>query len=203
LFRRNLFNWRRRHLSVIILGIYITLGFVASRPELSPMHQWNRAFGDSSIILIAITMAVGPLSRLSAAFKALLPWRRELGIYSIIFAGIHTAHLGLILMRVNHVEGFETADVVNLYGSFVYAIILVMLITSFDGPARAIGRKGWKGLHKTGLFVLFGGFLSSQLPKSLDQLDFANGVLVALAAVALVIRITAFLVRYRAKGQPQ
>jgi len=161
-----------------------------------------RVSGRVAFAVLIVVFVARPLQQLLKApwTAKLLRNRRQLGV---AFAGIHTAHLGLILMRVNHVEGFETADVVNLYGSFVYAIILVMLITSFDGPARAIGRKGWKGLHKTGLFVLFGGFLSSQLPKSLDQLDFANGVLVALAAVALVIRITAFLVRYRAKGQPQ
>jgi len=95
------------------------------------MHQWNRAFGDSSIILIAITMAVGPLSRLSAAFKALLPWRRELGIYSIIFAGIHTA---IILV------GWVEWDLILLFGYAIHPLTqqYVMLQHGF-GLSNSIG----------------------------------------------------------------
>ena len=151
-----------------------------------------RVSGRVAFAVLIVVFVARPLQQLLKApwTAKLLRNRKQLGV---AFAGIHTAHLGLILMRVNHVEGFETTDVVNLYGGFVYAIILVMLITSFDGPARALGKKPWKALHKVGLFFLVYAFTQSQMPQSFDQLELVNGLLIALAAVALVIRIAAFL----------
>jgi uncharacterized membrane protein YfhO len=72
-----------------------------------------------------------------------------------------------------------------------------MLITSFDRPARAIGRKAWKVLHKAGLFWLVFAFAQTQLPDSLDDLSGMNWWLVALIVLALVIRMTAFFAKFQ------
>jgi len=151
-----------------------------------------RVSGRVAFVVLLVVFAARPLQQLLKAqwTAKLLRNRRLLGV---TFAGIHTAHLGLIMMRVNQLPDFDVSFEKNLFGMFVYAVIFAMLITSFDGPARALGRKSWKILHKVGLFFLVAAFTDSQLPQSLDQLELANGLLLALAALALVIRITAFL----------
>ena len=151
-----------------------------------------RVSGRVAFVVLLVVFAARPLQQLLKAqwTAKLLRNRRLLGV---TFAGIHTAHLGLIMMRVNQLPDFDVSFEKNLFGMFVYAVIFAMLITSFDGPARALGRKSWKKLHKVGLFFLVAAFTDSQLPQSLDQLELANGLLLALAALALVIRITAFL----------
>jgi len=161
-----------------------------------------RVSGRIAFVILLVVFAARPLQQLLKA-----PWTAKLlrnrKLLGVAFAGIHTAHLGLILMRMNQLPDFGVSFEKNLPGMFVYAFIFAMLITSFDGPARALGKKPWKALHKVGLFFLVFAFTQSQLPQSLDQLELVNGLLIALATIALVIRIAAFAAKYRAKEQPQ
>ena len=161
-----------------------------------------RVSGRIAFVVLLVVFAARPLQQLLKA-----PWTAKLlrnrKLLGVTFAGIHTAHLGLILIRINQLPDFGVSFEKNLPGMFVYAFIFAMLTTSFDGPARALGKKPWKALHKVGLFFLVFAFTQSQLPNSMDELELVNGLLIALAAVALVIRIAAFVAKYRAKEQPQ
>jgi DMSO/TMAO reductase YedYZ heme-binding membrane subunit len=155
-----------------------------------------RVSGRVAFATLVIVFAARPLQKLLRK-----PWTARLlrnrKLIGVTFAGIHTAHLGLILMRVNHVPEFDLS--INPLGAAVYGFIYAMLITSFSGPARAIGPKAWKALHKAGIFVLFGGFLVTQLPQSIDELEVTNGLLIATAIAALLLRIVAFLRRRQAQ----
>jgi len=159
-----------------------------------------RVSGRIAFVVLLVVFAARPLQQLLKA-----PWTGKLlrnrKLFGVAFAGIHTAHLGLILLWINQLPDVGISFEKNLPGMFVYAFIFAMLITSFDGPARALGKKPWKALHKIGLFFLVASFTHSQLPQSIDQLELVNGLLIALAAVALVIRIAAFLAN-RKKPQP-
>jgi hypothetical protein len=149
-----------------------------------------------AFFVLLVIFVARPLQQLFAtpATARLLKNRRLLGV---AFAGIHTAHLALIIYRVNQVPDDSFNALENLPGAATYLVIYLMLITSFDAPARAIGRKAWKILHKVGLYLLFGAFLQTQLPRSLDGLAEVNWWLISLATVAIVIRLTAFLARRR------
>jgi DMSO/TMAO reductase YedYZ heme-binding membrane subunit len=157
-----------------------------------------RVSGRVAFAVLIVVFAARPLQQLLKK-----PWTAKLlrnrKLIGVAFAGIHTAHLGLIFMRANHVPDFNIA--LNLPGGTVYALMFLMLITSFSGPARAIGPKAWKVLHKLGLFVLFFAFSQSQIPASSDELVFVNGLLLALAAAALLLRIVVFFRNRR--PQPQ
>jgi len=121
---------------------------------------------------------------------ALLKNRKQLGV---TFAGIHTVHMTLIFYRAQQVPDFEFSLASNLPGMITYVLIYLMLITSFSGPAKAIGPKAWRILHKTGLFLITAVFAQTQLPKSMDDFADVNWGLVGLLAFALLVRATAFL----------
>jgi sulfoxide reductase heme-binding subunit YedZ len=53
------------------------------------MHRWNRTVGDMNFILIALSMMIGPLSRISKKARSAIPWRRKLGIYGVLLALAH------------------------------------------------------------------------------------------------------------------
>jgi len=149
-----------------------------------------------AFFVLLVIFVARPLQQLFAtpATARLLKNRRLLGV---AFAGIHTAHLALIIYRVNQVPDDSFNALENLPGAATYLVIYLMLITSFDAPARAIGHKAWKILHKVGLYLLFGVFLQTQLPRSLDGLAEVNWWLISLATVAIVIRLAAFLASRR------
>ena len=153
-----------------------------------------RASARLALVVLLIVFVARPLRQMFAtpATTSLLQNRRLLGI---TFAGIHTAHLGLLIFKANRLPGFSLDIAANYLGVFTYAVILALLITSYDGPARALGARRWKILHKVGLYWIFVAFAQTQLPQSLDQLDGTNWWLLALITIALVIRLTAFFAK--------
>ena len=150
--------------------------------------------------LLLLVFVARPLRQLVATplTAALLKNRRLLGI---AFAGIHTAHLLLILYRSHAVPDFDFRVTSNLAGTFVYLVILVMFATSFDGIARALGPRNWRRLHTAGLYVLFVAFVDAFRPRTIDEILSIYGVFAALAVAALVVRVLAFA-RRRASRQP-
>lgn len=151
-----------------------------------------------SFALFIIAFAARPLQQLVRA-----PWTARLlrnrRLIGVAFAGVHTAHFGLVLMRLNHVPEFDSAFSVS--GAAVYGFMYAMLITSFSGPARAIGPRAWKVLHKLGIFVVLAGFLPSQLLKTIDQPVSINGLLLVMASAALLLRVMAFFRNRRPRPQ--
>ena len=75
-------------------------------------------------------------------------------------------------------------------------------MTSFDGPARAIGPLNWRRLHKTGLYALGVAFLSTLLPETREEM-FApeRWWFMILTAAALLIRLTAFFATRRRRSK--
>lgn len=122
--------------------------------------------------------------------KRLLKERRSFGI---AFAAVFTVHLGLIVYRFSTVPGLEYPLTSAIVGGTAYALTYAMLVTSFDGPARAIGPRAWRSLHKTGLYYIGAIFLVTLLPEpgqpilAVERLWF-----VVLTSAAIVIRLTAY-----------
>jgi sulfoxide reductase heme-binding subunit YedZ len=152
-------NWKLRHILVILVAVAGTWAFLLSRMEWSEMHRWNRATGDMSLIMVAIAMSLGPLSRLSNRFRWTVPFRRELGIYGVLLAGIHIAiilaawvewdlvrlfgyeihpTLGRYVM-VQH--GFGLANAIGIV-AVIYAIALAL--SSNDWSQKKLGAMVWK-----------------------------------------------------------
>lgn len=167
LFTQN--SWWLRHLMVVVFAVVATALFLYSRAEWSAMHRWNRAIGDVSLVLIAMAMMLGPLSRLWRGAVRVLPYRRELGIYAVLLAFVHAVIIllgwvELDLMRlfgfefhpglqryvmVNH--GFALANVLGLLG---LAYGLVLGVTSNDLSLRLLGNNIWKYVQR-GTYVLW------------------------------------------------
>lgn len=161
-------GWKTRHLIVLILAVVGTYAFLETRAQWSPMHKWNRAMGDMSFVLIAFSMAIGPLSRLSSKFRGLVPFRREFGIYGVILAIIHTIiilagwiqwdlirlfgfqlHPSGVYVMLQH--GFGLANIVGIV-ALLYGIILA--ISSSNWSQRILSGTVWKFLQQ-GAYVLW------------------------------------------------
>ena len=157
-----------------------------------------RSSAHASFIVLLVVFVARPLRQMfrTPFTAALLRNRRLLGI---AFAGIHFAHLGLILYRDRQEADYTFSIIENALGGVMYLFIFLMFITSFDRTARALGARNWHILHKTGLYALLVAFLQTIVPDSRDQVVSINGALTLLASIAIVIRLTAFLaIRQRA-----
>lgn len=162
-------NWKKRHGVTLVVGVLLTWLFLLSRPEWSPMHQWNRALADTSLVMVVLSMAIGPLSRLWTPFRQAVPWRREFGIYGVLLAFAHAVFIligwvNLDLMRLIGYEfhpqlqryvmlqhGFGLANIVGVV-ALAYAAILAL--TSNNASQRLLGGSVWKFVQQ-GTYVLW------------------------------------------------
>ena len=170
-----------------VAGAYFALAGL----QLESIDLMLRLSARIAFLILLLVFVARPLQQMlkTPGTAKLLRNRRLLGI---AFAGVHIAHLGVLLVKDRVVDDFDLLDVANGPGMFVYLVILAMLVTSWNAAARAIGPQAWKVLHKGGLYVLFIAFSQTQLPYPGQGWEGVNGWFITLIAVAVVIRLTAF-----------
>lgn len=179
-----------KSLAVFLLGILLAggavlsfLGVAGSGSE--QMHQVLRWTAWLAILIYLVIFVTRPLQQLrpSPFYRRLLRNRRYLGVS---LAAVMTIHLVLLLI-VNE-QAF------NIPGATVFALMYLMLLTSFDGAPARIGPRNWRLLHKAGLYALGAGFMNSivgHLVREPRNPIYALISLLMLAAIA--VRVAAFL----------
>lgn len=137
-----------------------------------------------AIIVYLVIFVARPLTNLdrSKLSMTLLRNRRQIGV---AFAAIMSAHLLYLL--------WKNGLVFPLFGVAIYSFIFLLLITSFEGPTRAIGPKRWKMLHKTGLFVIGIALAQAQFGRIINsEGEPSHYILASLFMVAVAIRVIAW-----------
>ena len=183
-------------LAVLAAGWFALRGL-----DVESIDLWLRLTARIAFILLLVVFVARPLQQLlrTPGTAKLLRNRRLVGI---AFAGVHLLHFGLLVVKHYVVPDFNLVELANPFAVLVYAVILAMLVTSWNAPARAIGTKPWKVLHKVGLYALFVAFTQTQLPYPGQGWEDANWWFIAIIAFALIIRLTAFFAQ-RAKAPRQ
>ncbi len=215
--------WIVRHLQVLVLAILAGYLFLLSRAEWSPMHRYNRALGDVSLLLVALAMAIGPILRLTSwrLIRYLLPHRREVGIYAVIVGLVHTVivlfgwvdldfarlfgfefHPGLQrYVMVQH--GFALGNIIGI-AALLYGIVLA--VTSNNVSQSWLGTSVWKFIQQ-GAYVLWwlavihtGYFLFLHFldyHRNTPEPNWAQWPFVILTLVVLALQIAASVVTWR------
>ncbi|RJL07383.1 hypothetical protein D3P06_01200 [Paracoccus aestuarii] len=216
---------RTRHIVVLVATVILVYAFGSVHGQWSPMHRWNRAFADASVLLLGLTMTLGAIPRLFRQSAKWLPWRRELGIYSVLLALVHTTIIleGWVEWNFPRLFGFEFHPVdleyvmlqhgfglANAIGILALGIGFILMLTSSDRAVRLLGSATWKTVQMTALvfwalvvahtaYFLYAHFLSfhrATPDRNPLQLPFAVMVVSVLA-----IRTAAFFTTFRRHTQ--
>jgi sulfoxide reductase heme-binding subunit YedZ len=154
----------RRHLVVLVLAGLAVYAFGEVHGTWSPMHRWNRATADAALALLTLTMAVGPLVRLAPRLAVLIGYRRELGIYSVLLAAVHTAIIlvGWVEWDLMRLAGFgfhpqlgqyvmvqHGFGLANLLGIVALVYGLVLMLTSSDRAVALLTSSTWKFVQRS------------------------------------------------------
>ncbi|CAN5611953.1 hypothetical protein BH10BAC4_BH10BAC4_21810 [soil metagenome] len=165
------FKIRTKHHLVLSFATFFMLGTLyVSIPGNDPKYLWSMATGYTSIVLLAITLLVGPLN---IYYKNLNPvttdLRRDVGIWCALTGFAHVivgiqVHMGNIwLYFFKAVEGenafkfrddfFGSSNYVGLVATF---ILLLLLLLSNDLSLKWLRTKRWKNLQRLSylLFIL-------------------------------------------------
>ena len=227
MFRRLSRNVLLRHGLMALLSAGLVLIFAAIHGEWSPMHRWNRALADASLVLVALSMGLGPLARLLRPAVLVLPYRRESGIYGCLLA---LAHAGIILVGwvewdLMRLFGFEWNPELLSYVMFqhgfglanaigIAALLLAILLatTSSDAAMRRLGVSGWKFLQMGVLplwwlsvahvaYFLFMHFLSFH--RATPEPNPLQYWFVGLVVLVLGLRLAAYLKTIGGRRMPE
>jgi len=152
-----------------------------------------RASARLAFLIYVLVFVTRPLLQIvpTPLTKALFRNRRYIGIS---FAAVMTAHLALISWLLLFVldEGRSLTSL--LPGIVTYTLVFLMLLTSFDAPARAMGPKNWRRLHKTGIYWIGAIFGVTLVPDVIDYpadpVYLGIGILMV---IAISLRVAAFL----------
>lgn len=158
-----------RHMRAATASSVLFFLFWSSRPDWDPEMRLWRAFGDASLVLLAASLALGPLARLEPRLARHLPLRRELGIDFALLAFMHTLLVltGWVrwdLLRFLGYEYIEAAGrwvrlesgfgLANIAGVVALVWALILAGTSSDRATRFLGPSAWKWLHG-GAYTIF------------------------------------------------
>ena len=159
-----------RHGITVAVAALLLVGFWASRPEWSPEMRLWKAVGDTAVVLLLASLAIGPLARLWRPAGRLVPWRRQIGIWTAVVAVAHSLLVidGWARWSVRRFLGFEFIPqlgrearlepgfgLANLIGLVALLWLLVLLATSSDRALRSLGPTAWKWLHQGSYVVLY------------------------------------------------
>jgi sulfoxide reductase heme-binding subunit YedZ len=172
-------------LSCLLLTGALSLAVVASDEFSEESFNFVLRWGARVALLIYLAVFIArPLRQLSnhPLGRSLVKNRRFLGIG---FAAVMTVHLVFLL--------WHNGPTINLPGFITYAMIYLMLVTSFDRPTAWLGPKRWRLLHKAGIYWLAIPFSVSMFGGLLETGGAVYAVLAALIVLALALRVAAFM----------
>lgn len=213
-----------RHVAAAALGTALVGLFWATRPSWSGEMRLWKAVGDAAFVLLLITLCLGPLARIARPVSALLPWRRQFGIWFALVATLHSVLVihGWARWGLRRFLGYEIVPqlgrearmepgfgLANLVGVVALVFALVLAATSSDRALRRLGASAWKWLHHSALFVFYlsllhaGYFLflhyTASFHKQIPRPDWFRMPFVILGAGLLALQGIAFV---KTAGRP-
>lgn len=176
----------------MVLGAAILLMLSPAFEDESKVSLALRASAQLAFFNYVIIFVARPARQLMPnGFTLLLLQKRpHLGVS---LAAIMTVHLALIAWWFVFVLQERPPLLTLLIGGVAYLLILLMLITTYAAPARALGPRNWRRLHKTGLYfigaVYFNALVRDVIAKPSDPVYLAIGVLMVFA---ITVRLAAY-----------
>ncbi len=146
----------KKHLILLLLTAALISFFLFLRKEWDPMHAWNRAFADVSVLYIAAILLIGSLSKFISSMKLCLSWRKELGIWTgftafahvyIIFDGwINWDFIRLFFVFNPFSNSFDLHPgfaIGNIIGIVALLYLLLLFLTSNKKSIKFLGKEAW------------------------------------------------------------
>lgn len=185
-------NWMVLLLTMLVIGAVVLTIMEKNGVDEGIMTLTLRLTALTSLLIYLLIFVARPLHQLVDSKKT-RSMKRNRRYFGIALAGSHTVHLVLI---INFVFGTGIPLQTLVIGGVAYSLLYLMLITSFDTPAAAIGPVAWRRLHKTGLYWIGGTFVFT-LSKNFISNPHSpiHQVVVVLIIAAISVRAFAFLKR--------
>jgi len=180
-------EWRIVGFSALLIGSIV--GFVALIHGVNElgMRMAIRATGRTSTIFFVSAFIASSLQKVWKTPLSIwiLKNRRYLGLSMAVS---HTYH-AIALISLWFVTNGAAPQIEPL-GTLGYVLLIALTVTSFKIPAKCLGKKGWKILHRTAMHYLWLGLLFEYALK-LSKSNLIALPFVTLLVLAMVLRFAA------------
>ena len=170
--------------------------------------RWSTTWGRVSLILLFVTVVIGPWMRLRKPQKVSSPlespwnWRSEFGIWFTVAALFHVGFAmsgrpGWDIMKaLGGIVGGEGYGFANFLGFVALFWALILAATSFKKAIRFLGVESWKWLHSFTyvlFYLVFAHMLYFQFFSSYGSgPDWFGWAAVAMMIIVTVLQLSAF-----------
>jgi sulfoxide reductase heme-binding subunit YedZ len=116
----------------------------------SPEEKLASTTGLAALWLLAATLSLTPLRRLSSRLSGLMGLRRLLGLFAFYYASLHLLLYLALFLRFNPaalIADFSRRSYI-LAGIFSWSLLVLLAATSTQAAIRRLGGRNWKRLHK-------------------------------------------------------
>lgn len=140
--------------------------------------------------LLLLAYIARPLQQLTGKARFLLVHRRHLGLAAALAHTVHFAYVSAYLLTSGEPLFWQTI----VFGGMAFVLLWFMALTSNNAAQRRMGR-WWRSLHLTGMHYVWLIFMQTFLGTAVGTGSPWAWVMVALGAVALVLRLSAWMVQ--------
>jgi len=218
---------RRRHLGCAALSVAIFWIFWQTRQQWAADMRFWKAMGDVGFVLLWATVLIGPLAKLWKPARALLPWRRQLGIWFALASSLHALLIfnGWARWSVSRFLGYEFIPqlgrearwepgfgLANILGLTALFVGLLLAATSSDRAMKALRSSAWKFLHNGVYFVFYVGSIHAlyflffhytvSFHKNVPPPDWFRFWFLGMVSIVAALHVAAFVKTVRA-SQPE
>lgn len=195
---------KRRYDAVVLgaVGGYLCAFIAVGRfawPNMSSEILAMRALGSCAIVLVHVTLSLGPLARLDRRFLPLVFNRRHLGVVTFLVALVHGA-IALVyyhgfgalnplvsLLSIGSRPFSVSGAPFQLLGAAALLILFFMAATSHDFWLKNLSAVWWKRLH----MAIYGAYILIVAHVGLGALQGDRGVIGFMAMGAGVAVVSA------------
>ena len=182
-------QWRITSLVAIVLAVMSAVSFAWLGLGEEAIRAMVRGTARSSVLLFVLAFSASSLHVLFNTNWS--RWLRQNRRYiGVSFALSHFVHLlFLILLMVYFPEDmFARLHIVEIIlAGLTYVFILVMAITSFEGPRQWLGERYWHILHTTGMYLIWLIFIETYSFATWHNMVYLPLVVILLMAMGLRI----------------
>src|SRR3989344_2742745 len=182
------------------VALFLLLFFFYNQAQFTPREMVKNT-GLLSISLLAITLAVGPLSRLIPILEFLKTYRKVWGILSFVAALTHMSLIFIFYFQYNfgRFVDFGNPRYPNvLTGLIALGILLLVTLTSNQKALNLMHPKMWKAVQTTSYLALVFAMLHFYLLSLEDGIFVMKNLLVQFtfwfSALVLTLRILVLLI---------
>lgn len=189
-FKLDFNKWNIVYAAVTLSAVLTVVNLALYGVDKPGIINWLDATGRVGTIAFTAAFIASPLNQLfpSSFSRWLLKNRRFFGIgfgfQHLIF------HLPAVIWFLIIAKAPVSAIVIGGVG---FAFVIPMLITSFNPPAKWLGRRNWKILHTAGMFYLMFVFIISFYPGTSGNPSLNQAYLINYAPIELTLLIAVCL----------